>query len=150
MSVRYTHTNLIAKDWKQLAEFYIEVFGCKQKHATSLFGEYLEKGIGIKGAALEGVTLELPGYESPMPMLEIFQYAESFHKALPITPNREGYGHIAFQVDSVEEILQKVIEHGGTKVGEIVSKEYEKGISTYIYTADPEGNIVELQNWNSK
>ena len=26
---RYVHTNLIARDWRELARFYVEVFGCE-------------------------------------------------------------------------------------------------------------------------
>ena len=29
--IRYVHTNLIARDWKKLAKFYVKVFGCKLK-----------------------------------------------------------------------------------------------------------------------
>jgi hypothetical protein len=30
---RFTHTNLIAYDWRnELAEFYCRVFGCRQEH----------------------------------------------------------------------------------------------------------------------
>ena len=29
INARYVHTNLIAEDWKKLAGFYEEVFGCK-------------------------------------------------------------------------------------------------------------------------
>jgi len=31
MNIRYVHTNLIAKDWRKLADFYIKVLGCKEK-----------------------------------------------------------------------------------------------------------------------
>ena len=150
MSIRYVHTNLIVRNLQQLADFYIKVLDCKQANTTQLSGQYLEKGTGIKNAVLEGITLELPGYETRPQLLEIFQYTEVLAKALPITANREGYGHIAFQADNIEEILNKTIEHGEKKVGEVVSKEYEKGTSTYIYIADPEGNIIELQNWIPK
>ena len=26
--MRYIHTNIVAKDWRRLADFYIQVFGC--------------------------------------------------------------------------------------------------------------------------
>ena len=149
MTIRYSHTNLIAKNWKQLADFYVNVFGCKQTNVTHLSGEYLEKGTGIEHAALEGINLLLPGYETQPPLLEIFQYTDLLEKTLPVLANREGYGHIAFQVDDIEAILIKAIEYGGKKIGEVATKEYSKGTSTYIYIADPEGNIVELQNWVS-
>ena len=28
---KYVHTNLIARDWKRLIRFYIDVFGCEPK-----------------------------------------------------------------------------------------------------------------------
>ena len=31
VGTKYVHTNLVAHDWKRLATFYIEVFGCKPK-----------------------------------------------------------------------------------------------------------------------
>ena len=27
--IRYAHTNLIADDWRRLADFYIQVFACE-------------------------------------------------------------------------------------------------------------------------
>jgi catechol 2,3-dioxygenase-like lactoylglutathione lyase family enzyme len=150
MSIRYSHTNLIAKNWKLLANFYVEVFGCKQNHTTRLSGEYLEKGTGLEKVSLEGVNLQMPGYEGQTPLLEIFQYSETLEKAVPVVANRAGYGHIAFLVDDVETVLKKAIEHGATKLGEISSNVYSKGVSTYIYLYDPEGNIVELQSWLAK
>ena len=61
--------------------------------------------------------------------------------------NREGFGHIAFEVDDVHKATQKVLQHGGSKVGEIVSAEVDGKGLTFIYLADPEGNIIELQAW---
>jgi predicted enzyme related to lactoylglutathione lyase len=29
MEARYAHTNLIARDWRRLARFYAEAFGCE-------------------------------------------------------------------------------------------------------------------------
>jgi predicted enzyme related to lactoylglutathione lyase len=47
--------------------------------------------------------------------------------------------------------LERALNHGATKVGEISEKEVEGvGILTFIYIADPEGNLIELQNWRQK
>ncbi|HET6462638.1 MAG TPA: VOC family protein, partial [Candidatus Krumholzibacteria bacterium] len=60
--VRYGHTNLIAKDWKRLARFYIDVLGCElvppERHYK---GENLERGTGVRGAEVAGAHLRLPG-----------------------------------------------------------------------------------------
>ena len=63
--------------------------------------------------------------------------------------NNHGFGHIAFHADSVEEVLNRLIEHGGKPLGEVVTREYEGiGTLTVVYAADPEGNFIEIQNWS--
>jgi hypothetical protein len=43
---------------------------------------------------------------------------------------------------------QKLIANGGQKYGELVEKEIQGvGIIKVIYARDPEGNIIEIQNW---
>jgi len=149
MSIRYTHTNIIAKDWRRVAQFYKEVFECvyipPQRKQS---GKWLEKGTGVQNAALEGVHLRLPGCGAEGPTLEIYSYAQMEEK-LPPTANRQGLGHLSFSVDNVPEILNKVIENGGAALGEVVRREIEGiGKITFVYGADPEGNILEIQNWS--
>ena len=148
--IRYVHTNLVAKDWRKLAEFYIAVFGCKPvPPERDLSGEWLERLTGLENPRIRGVHLALPGYGEGGPTLEIFGYEPDCQREQPGRINRQGFGHIAFQADSVEEVLQRLIEHGGKPLGEIVAKEYEGiGTLTVVYAEDPEGNFIEIQNWS--
>ena len=60
--MRYAHTNIVAKDWKALADFYIQVFGCTAKPPErDLAGEWLDKATGLHNAHLKGIHLPLPG-----------------------------------------------------------------------------------------
>ena len=60
----------------------------------------------------------------------------------------EGVHHIAFEVDDVEKVKQKLLSAGGSLHGEVVTFSVTgKGTVTMVYTRDPEGNIVELQKW---
>lgn len=71
--LRYVHTNLIARDWRGLANFYQTLFGCVVVAPERDFsGPDLEAGSGVSGAALRGVHLRLPGYGENGPTLEIF------------------------------------------------------------------------------
>lgn len=66
----------------------------------------------------------------------------------PVLPNTRGFGHLAFEVENVESKLIEIEEHGGTRFGEITKREIEEvGIITFIYVRDPDGNLIELQNW---
>ncbi len=62
LKARYVHTNLVARDWRALAGFYRDVFGCVDVPPERDFsGPALEAGTGIPGARLHGVHLRLPG-----------------------------------------------------------------------------------------
>ena len=148
MKARYKHTNLIARDWKSLAKFYEEVFGCVPvPPERNLPGQWLEKATGVADARFSGVHLRLPGQGEDGPTLEIYQYSRNAEKP-PVAANREGFGHIAFEVKDVDRAAQRVLEHGGMKLGEIVSFPIEGvGLLTFLYLTDPEENIIELQAW---
>jgi len=146
--IRYAHTNIITDNWRKLAEFYIEVFDCKPLFPErDLKGEWLDKATGLKNAHLTGIHLALPGYDDQLPTLEIFQYDQN-EDNLPSMANRKGYGHLAFRVDSVDEVIDRLIRHGGSLLGEKVKTEISNaGTLTFVYAKDIDGNIIELQKW---
>lgn len=148
MVARYAHTNLIARDWRRLATFYTRVFGCTPAGPRrDLRGEWLERASGVKGAALVGQHLRLPGHGEDGPTLEIFQYAKMEEQSTPVA-NRAGLGHLGFAVDDVAAALARVIAEGGSALGEVVQTEVAGvGTLTFTYARDPEGNLLELQAW---
>ena len=147
--MRYVHTNVIARDWRALARFYIEVFGCVPlPPERDLRGEWLDRATGIEGAGIRGIHLILPGYGKKGPTLEIFEYSRP-GGSMPKEINNTGFAHIAFAVDNVEDALGKVLTHGGSRLGEHTTTEIAwAGTITFIYVRDPDGNIIELQRWN--
>lgn len=147
---RYVHTNLVAKDYKALSQFYIDTFGCVPVPPERDFkGKDLEAGTGIPGAELHGVHLRLPGFGDSGPTLEIFGY-NVLKERQPVAVNRPGYGHIAFSVSDVPKGRNDVLAAGGRTVGEIVTLKVRTGASvTWCYVTDPEGNVIELQSWTS-
>ncbi|MEE9374114.1 MAG: VOC family protein [Saprospiraceae bacterium] len=147
--MKYVHTNIITDDWKRLSQFYINVFQCAvMPPPRDQKGEWLETCTGVKNAHLVGVHLRLPGYDADGPTLEIYQYAKNERGPEPIA-NRKGFGHIAFEMNNVQNVLEQVLINGGSKLGEIVTKVVTGlGTITLIYVKDPDGNIIELQKWD--
>ncbi|MCM1124837.1 MAG: VOC family protein, partial [Eubacterium sp.] len=141
------HTNIIAKDFQKLIHFYKELVQCNRLGETrDLRGEWLDRLTGISNAHIVGEHLCLPGYEKDHPTLEIFSYdtVEESEKAI----NQCGFAHLAFEVEDVEETLQLLLENGGKQIGKLVRTEYADGRkAVFVYAADCEGNIVELQSW---
>lgn len=148
MQAKFVHTNLIARDWRRLADFYQRLFGCVPVPPERNFqGEKLEAGTGLPGAHLQGVHLRLPGCGDCSPTLEIFNYnilADRPETAV----NRPGFGHIAFQVEDVAAARAEVLANGGGAVGEVITLPVAPGRKvTWCYVTDPEGNVLELQAW---
>ncbi|HEX5039533.1 MAG TPA: VOC family protein [Candidatus Limnocylindria bacterium] len=145
---RYGHTNLIARDWRRLAAWYEELFGCVRVPPERDYGGAdLERGTAVPDAALQGVHLRLPGHGIDGPTLEIYTFASTDGRA-DRTIDRPGWGHIAFAVDDVDSARRLVLDTGGRAIGEIVTLATADGRRvTWCYVADPEGNAVELQSW---
>ena len=149
LNAKYTHTNIVAQDWKRLAQFYEQLFDCVPvPPERDLSGPWLDAGTGLPDAHIRGIHLRLPGGGESGPTLEIFQYNRE--EPRPATAiNRPGLAHLAFAVADVEAARQAVLEAGGTAVGDLVSLEVAgAGRVTFAYVTDPEGNIIELQRWS--
>jgi catechol 2,3-dioxygenase-like lactoylglutathione lyase family enzyme len=146
--MRFIHTNIIAKDWKSLSRFYIDVFGCSVRPPErNLSGDWVDSATGVKNAQIQGVHLNLPGYDANGPTLEIFSYAEMRERE-PAMANSTGFAHIAFEVEAVEQTWNLAINTGGSPLGKISKREVPgAGILTFVYFRDPEGNIVEILSW---
>lgn len=148
MATRYAHTNLIARDWKRLTAFYRDVFGCVPvPPERDLSGEWLDRATAVDGSRITGMHLRLPGFGADGPTLEIFQY-DSMPAHPAVQPNTPGFSHIAFAVDDVAAVSQEVLDHGGSRIGDVAVRNVPgAGMLAFQYMADPEGNIIELQNW---
>lgn len=147
--MRYAHTNIAARDWRTLSEFYIRVFNCKLKPPErKLSGDWLDRATGLTDAALEGVHLLLPGHGEDGPTMEIFTYKDTYAVDTS-TANRLGFTHIAFEVDDIERVYTDAIEYGATVLGKITERAIPGvGELKFVYLRDPEGNIVEIQSWD--
>lgn len=149
MATVFGHVNIIATEWLRLSRFYQDVFDCVPvPPVRKQSGPVLETATGLPGARLEGEHLRLPGLGDQGPTLEIYSYADSLDRPQP-RPNRKGIGHLAFQVGDVAETLMRVLERGGSTLGSVASLPVPgKGVVTFVYAADPEGNLLEIQSWS--
>ncbi len=148
-TVKYSHINIIASNWRNLARFYTDVFGCEQVGPIrSLSGASVSGGTGVENAQLEGVHLKLPGYGPEGPTLEIFQYMENRGREITYA-NSKGLTHLAFEVSNMDDTCSKVIRGGGWMLGKLVSQVIDGvGVCTFVYVRDPDRNIIEIQMWD--
>lgn len=146
---RFSHVNVVARDWRALAAFYQDVLGCVFVPPERDFsGPAVTSGTGVPNAAFRGAHLRLPGHGDGGPTLEIFEYDDELEGG-PAAANRRGFGHVAFGVPDVPTARRIVLENGGHPIGDIVTVQTSDGRKvTWTYVTDPEGNIIELQAWS--
>ena len=149
MKIKFAHVNIISRDWRSLADFYITVFDCRPKlPERDLSGGWVDDLTGLNDARIKGIHLYLPGYESDGPTIEIFEYDKNLQNSSRDI-NRDGFGHIAFAVEDVQQKLDLLLENGGSALGDLIDAEIAGvGRISVVYARDPEGNIVELQKWS--
>jgi catechol 2,3-dioxygenase-like lactoylglutathione lyase family enzyme len=149
IDARFGHVNVTAHDWRRLVTFYTDVFGCEfVPPERDIRSADLDAATRLSDAHLTGAHLRLPGHGASGPTLEIFEYeALAEHPGGKV--DRPGWGHIAFQVPDVPAAIDAVVAAGGTQFGETVTMQTKDGrVITWVYTTDPEGNLVELQAWS--
>ena len=111
-------------------------------------GGWVDDLTGLNAARIRGIHLYLPGYESDGPTIEIFEYDKNLQNSSRDI-NRDGFGHIAFAVEDVQQKLDLLLENGGSALGDLIDAEIAGvGRISVVYARDPEGNIVELQKWS--
>lgn len=146
MATRFGHVNIVARDWRALAAFYVEVFGVEPVGAErDISGAWVDRATGLSGARITGRHYRLPGGEVT---LEIFSYDSPVSQTVP-SADRLGFGHIAFAVDDVSSTLARLLAAGGQRLGDIAQADVAgESHLEVVYARDPEGNIVELQRWS--
>ncbi len=150
LDARFGHVNVTSHDWRRLAAFYTEVFGCEfVPPERDIRSADLDGATGLTDAHLTGAHLRLPGYGDTGPTIEIFSYdAIDDHPGAHV--DRPGWGHICFQVPDVPAALEAVRTAGGGQHGTIVTMRTKDGRQvTWVYASDPDGNLVELQAWST-
>jgi catechol 2,3-dioxygenase-like lactoylglutathione lyase family enzyme len=148
--VRFGHVNVTSRDWRRLAAFYTEVFGCEfVPPERDIRSADLDAATGLHDAHLTGAHLRLPGHGTTGPTIEIFSYDELTEHTGPRV-DRPGWGHIAFQVPDVPAALAAVAAAGGGELGSVITTRTADGRQvTWAYATDPDGNIIELQAWST-
>ena len=137
------HTGITVKDLDKSIAFYRDILGMELKKVEPERASRGEK-LGVPGAVIqlavleyaEGCSVELIQYKIPPPPGEY---------APPI--NMPGSVHIAFKVDNIEEMIQKMESLGVSFVGGPQYCSIDEGPLAgwkWIYFKDPDGTNLEF------
>jgi catechol 2,3-dioxygenase-like lactoylglutathione lyase family enzyme len=133
------HTGVVVRDLEKSTEFYCALGFVEDNHAIEE-GDFIDTVVGLQNAKLEWVKLKAPdGY-----LLELLQY-HSHPEQKEIAKqksNQLGCSHLAFSVDDIDFICEKIEEIGGSIVNLPALTNDKKVKVAYCY--DNEGNLMEI------
>jgi catechol 2,3-dioxygenase-like lactoylglutathione lyase family enzyme len=139
MRPRFVHVGLVVEDLDETVRF-LELLGLECGRPGEFGGEWIDRIIGLEDSKVELVMARTPDGSDVFEVVRFLSPTASAQEKAPAA-NRPGLRHIAFQVDDVRAVVDRVREAGWETVGEIV--DYE---STFLlcYVRGPDGLIVEL------
>ena len=116
ISARYVHTNLIAHDWRSLARFYQDVFGCVPvPPERELSGPEMAAGTGI---AARICAASICACRSRRRRADAGDLQLQPDGGAPADRGQStGFGHLAFSVENVAAARETVLAAGGQPVG---------------------------------
>jgi catechol 2,3-dioxygenase-like lactoylglutathione lyase family enzyme len=103
-------------------------------------GEWIDRIIGLENVTVEIVMARAPDGSDTFEVVRFRSPGAGAEEPAPAA-NRPGLRHVAFKVDDLRGVVDRVREAGWDTVGEIVDFE-----NTFLlcYVRGPEGLIVEL------
>ncbi len=144
------HVNIVVEDIERAARFYGDVLGLLRGFEKTLDGVWIDKVTGVPGARALCVFMEAPRQadETVKTRIELLQFltpaGASFDKNK--LPNTRGIRHIAFNVDDLEALREKLRVWNVEIVSEPVEVPFavgNLGRKRLFYFYDPEGNLLE-------
>jgi catechol 2,3-dioxygenase-like lactoylglutathione lyase family enzyme len=135
----FVHIGLVVEDLDETVRFLTLLgFDCGEPGVFG--GGWIDRIIGLENVTVEVVMARGPDGSD---VFEVVRFQSPSAAAREPAPpaNRPGLRHVAFKVDDVRGVVDRVREAGWETVGEIVNYE-----DTFLlcYVRGPEGLIVEL------
>jgi catechol 2,3-dioxygenase-like lactoylglutathione lyase family enzyme len=135
----FVHVGLVVEDLDETVRFLALLgFDCDEPAVYS--GEWIERIIGLENVRVEVVMARAPGGDDIFEVVRFHSPSTGAQEPAPAA-NRPGLRHVAFTVDDVRDVVDRVRDAGWETIGEIV--DYEN-IYLLCYVRGPEGLIVEL------
>ena len=135
----FVHIGLVVEDLDEIVRFLTLLgFDCSEPAVFS--GEWIGQIIGLDDVKVETVMARGPDGGDVFEVIRFRTPSEGTPETSP-PANRPGLRHVAFKVDDLRGVVDRLREADWDTVGEIV--DYER-MFLLCYVRGPEGLIVEL------
>ncbi len=139
----FDHMTVVVSDLDEARRFF-GLLGFKESKAVVVSGEVMSQYMGIPDWEAEHVTLELvDAPEHQEVQLLRFHTPPARRDGDAGTLSRLGFNHVCFRVDSLDETLERLADHGVKPKNEVLDFHGRK----LVFLEGPEGLTVELAEW---
>jgi catechol 2,3-dioxygenase-like lactoylglutathione lyase family enzyme len=135
----FVHIGLVVEDLDETVRF-LTLLGLDCGEPGAFSGDWIDRIIGLEGSAVEVVMVRAPDGSDIFEVVRFQSPSAAAQEPAPAA-NRPGLRHVAFKVDDLHGVVDRVREGGWEPVGKIVNFQ-----DTFLlcYVRGPEGLIVEL------
>ncbi|HYR23534.1 MAG TPA: VOC family protein [Chthoniobacterales bacterium] len=143
------HTGITVSNLERALEFWQNVLGFEFSHRAHQTSEMAEQITGVKGAELKLAVVKTPGGHK----IELLEYLAPADRKqhVDLRPCDVGHVHVAFTVDNLEPLLEKIAASGWKAAGKPQTlKAGPNAGKRVIYVRDPDGTTIEFMQQPSK
>jgi len=135
------HTGITVANLERSLAFWRDVLGFEFSHRTHHSGPLASEVTGVPGAELTLAVLKAPGHR-----IELLEYhAPADRVRANLRPCDVGSVHIAFTVENLDAVLEKIAASGWKAAG--CPQTLQSGPNAgkrVVYVRDPDGSTIEF------
>jgi catechol 2,3-dioxygenase-like lactoylglutathione lyase family enzyme len=135
----FVHIGLVVEDLDETVRFF-ELLGFDCGKPGVFSGEWIDRIVGLENVTVETVMVRTPNGSDIFEVVRFLSPSADAQEPAPAV-NRPGLRHVAFKVDDVRGVVDRIREGGWETVGEIVAYQ---NMFLLCYVRGPEGLIVDL------
>jgi catechol 2,3-dioxygenase-like lactoylglutathione lyase family enzyme len=133
------HVGIVVDDMAAAVAFFVEL-GMEERGDGSVGGEAVDRIVGLDGVDCDFAMLKTPDGHGGIELID-FRSPPSPAVDAQLPANVLGLRHVCFEVDDIEETVERLRGHGGELLREIVDF---GDVYRLAYLRGPAGVIVEL------
>src|SRR5437870_6953135 len=143
------HTGITVSNLERALHFWQNVLGFEFSHRAHQTGEMAEQITGVQGAELKLAVVKAPGGHK----IELLEYLAPPDRKqhVDLRPCDVGSVHVAFTVDNLDAVLEKIAASGWKAAGKPQTLQSGPNAGKrVVYVRDPDGTTIEFMQQPTK